>query len=74
MNRKDYDEAVTEKLENGNFRGLRANSIPVSIKRIGKTHKECSNVIDNSAILRITKVHKPGHEIREIIAATNSST
>lgn len=86
MDKDSYDNQVLEKLQNGAYRELRMNPLPESLKRIDRTLRECADVLgDNEQRVRmpnpsvprikcLPKIHKPGGEMREIIAATNGPT
>ncbi|XP_037922913.1 uncharacterized protein LOC119659073 [Hermetia illucens] len=85
MDKHHYDNLVMEKLTGGNYFELRNDPLPGSIKRVEKALKECSLVVGNPTRLRMPnpslprircqpKIHKPGNEMREIIADSNSPT
>ncbi|XP_037924406.1 uncharacterized protein LOC119660100 [Hermetia illucens] len=85
MAKTDYDDAVSLKLRNGNFFELREDSMPESIKRVDRALKEASTIFKDITKLRMPnpslprircqpKIHKEGHEMREIIADSNSPT
>lgn len=86
MDIEDYDNQVFNKIEEGNYRELRTNPLPDSIRRIEKTLRECGTLLgENAKSLKVSnpclprmkclpKIHKPGNEMREIIAGNNSPT
>ncbi|XP_037919601.1 uncharacterized protein LOC119656955 [Hermetia illucens] len=85
MAKTDYDDAVSLKLRNGNFFELRKDPMPESIKRVDRALKEASTLFKDITKLRMPnpslprircqpKIHKEGHEMREIIAGSNSPT
>ena len=85
MDKDDYDEQMSQKINNGPYRQLRANPLPDMVKRFEKTVKECKDILENMGHLKnsnptlprikgLPKIHKPGNEMREIISAEGSPT
>lgn len=86
MDMDDYDNLVTNKIKEGNYRELRTNPLPDLIKRIDRTLRECGAILgENARSLKVPnpclprmkclpKIHKPGNEMREIITGTHSPT
>lgn len=86
MDRDDYDKQVFDKLRNGPYKELKMNPLPDSLKRIDRVLRNCEDVLgDNARRIRVPnpslprikclpKIHKPGNEMREIIAANNAPT
>lgn len=86
MDKCDYDRRVMKKIEEGNFKELKKDPLPETIKRVEKALKECKQIIGESTgrlrmpnpslprIKCLPKIHKEGEEMREIITATNSPT
>lgn len=85
MDKRNFDEQVFEELRSEKFFKLRNDPLPKSIKCVEKVLHECKPIIPNLArrtmfnttLPRIgcqPKICKPGKEMREIIADSNSFT
>lgn len=86
MDKEDYDNQMTTKINNGPYRQLRVDPLPSMVKHVEKTLKECKSVLGDAAgrlresnpilprIKGLPKIHKPGNEMREIVSAVGSPT
>lgn len=86
MDKSDYDEQITQKIDKGPYWQLRLNPLADMVKRVENTIKECKPVLGNALqnlrvsnpvlprIKGLPKIHKPGNEMREIISAVGAPT
>ncbi|XP_065075512.1 uncharacterized protein LOC135699238 [Ochlerotatus camptorhynchus] len=86
MDKDDYDNQMTTKINNGPYRQLRVDPLQNIVKRVEKALKECKSILGDGAgrirepnpilprIKGLPKVHKPGNEMREIVSAVGSPT
>lgn len=84
LDQEDYDQRMSNKINEGPYKELRNDPLPDLVKRVDKTLKECKQVIGNNKlkatnpilprIKGLPKIHKPGNEMREIVSAEGSPT
>lgn len=84
MDKKDYDEQMEKKINEGPYRHLRVDPLPGLIRLTDKTLKDCKPIIGEARLKEanpilprikgLPKIHKPGQEMREIISAEGSPT
>lgn len=86
LDKEDYDNRMSEKINNGPYRQLRVDPLPTMVKHVEKTLKECKSFIGDATgrlkvsnpilprIKGLPKIHKAGNEMREIISAEGSPT
>ncbi|XP_062535185.1 uncharacterized protein LOC134204386 isoform X1 [Armigeres subalbatus] len=84
MDKEDYDEQMTTKINGGPYRHLRVDPLPGLIRLTDKTIKECKAIIGEARVKTVNpvlprikglpKIHKHGKEMREIVSSVGSPT
>lgn len=84
MDKEDYDEQMTTKINGGPYRRLRVDPLPGLVRLTEKTMKECKAIIGDARVKMVNpvlprikglpKIHKPGNELREIVSSVGSPT